>query len=355
MDMKINFLPAKTWNWLRMNETEVKQVKADRQALEKEEIPETFAVEASTLEPIKTGMGPDMDKLAEQSGFAAKAYRMPAGIKEAAALRLGFVCKDQTASLDLIDLIAEENSEMTVVMDYASDADAEGLCSVRTRAKVGKGALLRLVQIDCLGKGFRVLNDVGSICEDQGRIEMVHIFLGGGKIYQGCQTELLGKESSLQSDIGYLLQDDQRLDMNYVALHEGKRTNSEINASGVLKDASSKLFRGTIDFQHGSAESVGAEKEDVLLMGDDVVNQTIPLILCAEEDVKGSHGASIGQLDEETLFYMQARGISEEQAYALMADARIEAVCQKIPDETAQKLVKAYLGGDEADECEKNS
>ena len=138
MDMKINFLPAKTWNWLRMNETEVKQVKADRQALEKEEIPETFAVEASTLEPIKTGMGPDMDKLAEQSGFAAKAYRMPAGIKEAAALRLGFVCKDQTASLDLIDLIAEENSEMTVVMDYASDADAEGLCSVRTRAKVGK-------------------------------------------------------------------------------------------------------------------------------------------------------------------------------------------------------------------------
>ena len=182
MDMKINFLPAKTWNWLRMNETEVKQVKADRQALEKEEIPETFAVEASTLEPIKTGMGPDMDKLAEQSGFAAKAYRMPAGIKEAAALRLGFVCKDQTASLDLIDLIAEENSEMTVVMDYASDADAEGLCSVRTRAKVGKGALLRLVQIDCLGKGFRVLNDVGSICEDQGRIEMVHIFLGGGKI-----------------------------------------------------------------------------------------------------------------------------------------------------------------------------
>ena len=90
-------------------------------------------------------------------------------------------------------------------------------------------------------------------------------------------------------------------------------------------------------------------------MGDGVVNQTIPLILCAEEDVKGSHGASIGQLDEETLFYMQARGISEERAYALMADARIEAVCQKIPDETAQKLVKAYLGGDAADECEKNS
>ena len=343
MDMKINFLPAKTWNWLRMNETEVKQVKADRQALEKEEIPETFAVEASTLEPIKTGMGPDMDKLAEQSGFAAKAYRMPAGIKEAAALRLGFVCKDQTASLDLIDLIAEENSEMTVVMDYASDADAEGLCSVRTRAKVGKGALLRLVQIDCLGKGFRVLNDVGSICEDQGRIEMVHIFLGGGKIYQGCQTELLGNESSLQSDIGYLLQDDQRLDMNYVALHEGKRTNSEINASGVLKDASSKLFRGTIDFKKGAAGAVGNEKEDVLLLDDDVVNQTIPLILCAEEDVEGNHGATIGKLDDDMVFYLESRGMELPKIYKMMAKARIDAVLRLVPDEKTKADVASYL------------
>lgn len=62
-------------------------------------------------------------------------------------------------------------------------------------------------------------------------------------------------------------------------------------------------MRGTIDFVHGCVGAKGDEKEDVLLVGDNMVNQTIPLILCAEEDVEGNHGASIGKLDENMLFY----------------------------------------------------
>ena len=78
-------------------------------------------------------------------------------------------------------------------------------------------------------------------------------------------------------------------------------------------DAAEKIFRGTIDFVRGSADSVGAETEQVLLLGDDVVNKTIPVILCAEENVQGSHGAAIGELDEETLFYFGARGMDRTQ------------------------------------------
>ena len=84
-----------------------------------------------------------------------------------------------------------------------------------------------------------------------------------------------------------------------------------MTVNGVLRDSSQKTFRGTIDFKTGSSGAVGAETEDVLLLGETVVNKTVPLILCAEEDVKGSHGATIGQLDEEMLFYLGSRGISE--------------------------------------------
>ena len=87
-----------------------------------------------------------------------------------------------------------------------------------------------------------------------------------------------------------------------------------------------KLFRGSIDFVKGCAGSVGNEREDVLLLGDDVVNQTIPLILCAEEDVEGNHGASIGELDEKTLFYLMSRGFTKEAAEAMIAGARLEAI-----------------------------
>lgn len=360
LDMKINILPAKTWNWLRMNESEVKQVKADRQALCREEVPDGVHVDSTgvlteKMDAIETGMGADMDRLALVSGFAPKTYRIKAGAAEENPLRLNFFYENGFQALDLIDLVAEEDSSMTVIMDYSSKQDAEGLCSMRTRIRAEKNARVRLVQINRLGKGFLCLNDVGAVCSENARVELVHIFLGGGRIYQGCKTRLWGDGSSLQADTGYLLGKGQHLDMNYVALHEGKKTDSMTNASGVLQDNAFKLFRGTVDFQKGSSESCGLEKEDVLLMGDDVVNQTIPLILCAEEDVQGSHGASIGEMDEEMLFYMRARGISEQEAYALMARAKIEAVCQKIPDEKSRWLVREYMGGDPCDGCETDS
>lgn len=360
LDMKINILPAKTWNWLRMNESEVKQVWVDSRALCKEEVPDGIFSEGTgfpteNMDGIETGMGADMDRLAQLFGAAPKIYAAKKGRKAEAPLRMNFFYENDSRAMDCVDLIAEENSRMTVIMDYYSGQDAEGLCSVRTRILAKKDALVRLVQIDRLGKGFLCLNDVGAVCEENARVELVHIFLGGAKIYQGCKTRLTGDGSSMQSDTGYLLNQNQRLDMNYVALHEGKKTDSSTNASGVLQKNAFKLFRGTVDFQKGSSESCGIEKEDVLLMGDDVVNQTIPLILCAEEDVQGSHGASIGELDEEMLFYMKARGIGEEEAYALMARAKIDAVCQKIPDEKTRWLVREFMGGDPCDGCETDS
>ena len=131
--------------------------------------------------------------------------------------------------------------------------------------------------------------------------------------------------------------------MNYNAVHLGKRTRSIMNAGGVLDDGAEKIFRGTIDFKRGSAGSKGDEKEDVLLLGDDVVNKTIPLILCAEEDVQGNHGASIGRLDEALLFYLASRGLTAEQAETLMARAKLDALCAKIGDAEAQKSVEEYL------------
>ena len=106
--------------------------------------------------------------------------------------------------------------------------------------------------------------------------------------------------AGFSAGIGYLGQKQQTVDMNLVVNHWGQKTTSEINAAGALKDDAQKIFRGTIDFKKGSAGSVGSEQETVLMLGDGVVNKTVPLILCAEENVVGNHGATIGELDEDT-------------------------------------------------------
>ena len=130
--------------------------------------------------------------------------------------------------------------------------------------------------------------------------------------------------------------------MNYVAVHEGKNTDATMEVNGTLEEGARKIFRGTIDFRQGCAGAKAAENENVMLMGDEMVNQTIPVILCKEEDVEGSHGASIGQLDDKVLFYLGSRGISKEAAQAMIAQARIDAICEKIPVESVRSQIREF-------------
>ena len=107
-----------------------------------------------------------------------------------------------------------------------------------------------------------------------------------------------------------------------------------------MKDSAQKTFRGTIDFKRGCKGSVGAEQENVLLLGEEIVNKTIPLILCAEEDVQGDHGATIGELDEETLFYFAARGMDSVMAENLLTREKLYRLAEAMGREDVVELAR---------------
>ena len=111
-------------------------------------------------------------------------------------------------------------------------------------------------------------------------------------------------------------------------------------------------MRQTIDFLKGCAGATGKERENVMLMNEKLINKTIPLILCQEEDVVGEHGASIGKLSEEILYYLKARGLSEDQIYELVAGGKLMSVVSKINDEETEKKLSARILGSAAGEEE---
>lgn len=354
--MKVNPLPARTWNWLKMNDTVLNEnvmtergnmtiEKPESVALAEEQNPELFS-------SIVTGMGKEMDGFFDAGKAATQIFTTKAGIKEAEPLRLTFTYEDGSRTVNRIGIHLLPDSELTVVMDFTSEEESEGTAAVQTKIFAEENAVLHLVQVQHLGKKFRILDDLGADCQKKAEVKTIQLILGGKDTYLGNYTALEGAQSSLESDIGYLAGGDGRVDMNLVALHTGKKTTSRMDAAGVLSDKAKKIFRGTIDFRKGCAGSVGNEKEDVLLLDDTIVNQTIPLILCNEEDVEGNHGASIGKIDEELLFYLESRGISEENVYDMMAKARINAVCNKITDEETKRKVQEYLEGMKENEQE---
>ena len=148
----------------------------------------------------------------------------------------------------------------------------------------------------------------------------------------------------------YLGKNSQTIDYNIAVNHWGKDTHSGINAAGALMDSAKKVFRGTIDFKTGSSDSKGSENETVIMLGDDVVNKTVPLILCSEENVEGSHGATIGELDDDTLFYFESRGIGREEAERIMAYAALKRLIRLSDDKGFAEQAQNALGIIDTDE-----
>ena len=291
----INRLPTRTWNRLGVNET------------------------ALTWEDAA-------DLGSEQVTAAGQTVRLD-------------ISGDGTYSEKRVDIHAPEGQTVTVFETLRS----EDKLLVRTELHVEKNARVRLVQIQNTTQGSLLRLENNGRCAENAQVELIQILLGRGDVYSDGHFALNGTGAGFQAGIGYLGQKQQTVDLNLVVDHWGQKTTSEINAAGALKDDARKIFRGTIDFKRGSAGSVGNEQETVLMLGDGAVNKTVPLILCAEENVVGNHGATIGELDEDTLFYFESRGISAAEAENIMARAAIERLARTLQDETAQAAILTEL------------
>ena len=342
--MTINRLPARTWWWLKMNETSPLPLPAASPADISVELPESGAVTAVMQpvlkEKIATGMGEDFDECLKDISAPVRAYRVNAGAKVAVPLRYEALYRGNDARADITELSLDEGSSMTVIMRADAEEGAASRAAWQTKIRLKKNAYLRLIQVQNLTSECDFFNDIGCVAEEGATFELIQVILNGANIYYGCRTELVGKDSTMNADIAYNVSGTSALDMNYIANHIGRRTTSTMNVGGVLAGKGKKIFRGTIDFKNGAKGAVGNEKEDVLLLDEGVSNQTIPLILCAEEDVVGNHGATIGRLDEELLFYLQSRGLALGEIYRMMARARIDAVVRKIGDEETQNVIR---------------
>lgn len=363
--MIVNKLPAPTWNRLKMNDSRLELPPCADVCEPRVALQGSVCLNKSGLQPgadrnccgcaagcaacgvdfnnIPTGMGQDMELLG-----VGRTLRLTADAgKSVAAITLRY--GDGQHCYNRLQVEAKEGSDVTVLMTYISTAAAAGTAVVQTKINAAAGAKVKLVQVQLLGSGFVHVNDVGGLLAEDARLEVLQLQLGAGKIYDGVRTELCGDASSFDAAAGYYGRRGQRIDMNFIANHYGKNTACAMNADGVLQGGAFKIYRGTIDFKNGCAGAVGDEKETVLMLSDDVVNQSIPLILCSEEDVQGNHGASIGKLEDDLLFYLCSRGFSEQDAIDMMAKAKIEALCRRIDDEDTVQLVERYLEGVIAD------
>ncbi len=282
---------------------------------------------------FETGVGRDARAYLNFLAGGTAVLATEPGDEASATVRVS--ARPGTSSSASIDVVAAEDSELdlAISIDAACGADQAAFAGSALRVFAGERSRVNVTVYLTCGAGVTCVEDSGFILDDDARVTVRHVVLGGSFTATGLAADLRGDRSRIDIDTSYLGAGADERDFNYIVRHRGKKTECNLDANGVLTGTSKKILRGTIDLMHGAKGAQGNERETVLLASKGVDNKTVPMILCDEDDVAGNHGATIGHVRPEQLFYMGCRGLSEKQAEELFISAKLEDAAITAPDE----------------------
>ena len=304
----VNVPPAQTWNYLRINdiafEVPVPHFVGDVYA----RLPQMF-------EQVECGVGSEAITWMCRAAGDARYIEVRDSDHEPIYVD---VDAGKTEVHDT-GVLVRAGASATIVT--CAHGEAGGTSAALLRVVAERDARVSIIEIVACGEGQQHLDAVGIDAAEGARIEMRQYALGGAKVALGLCCNLAGTQARFVLDSRYLAAGTDVLDVNHVVRQRGRSTRADIVTTGILADSARKTMRETIDLIHGAKFAEGSEIETVLVTGDNVVNKTLPVILCDEEDVAGNHGASIGAISPEQLDFVRSRGLSEEQAEQLFARA----------------------------------
>ncbi len=237
---------------------------------------------------------------------------------------------------------AGESRQLTVVYRQAGEGQVQ--------VKVEKGGFLKLTTVQLLPVDAQGASSVQVELADTAELEAVAVEAGSAKSLAKMEVNLVGNESKANVYVLYFGHGASQLDMNYVLVQQGRSTEANLHVYGALLGEANKIFRGTLDFRHGSKGSKGYEKEEVVVLSSKVRNRSVPLMLSAEDAVEGHHAVSIGKIDENKLFYLMSRGLDMQEARRLVVEAAFNPVLDRIEDKDLYQELDEYIKEGLADE-----
>ncbi|HIG92928.1 TPA: Fe-S cluster assembly protein SufD [Candidatus Woesearchaeota archaeon] len=166
----------------------------------------------------------------------------------------------------------------------------------------------------------------------------------GGKLNQ-LQIRTILSEPGANSAISTAFCSNglQQFDLNGESVHQAAHTASGIYSKGVLMDHSDSIIRGKITINKNAHHCSGHQKAQALLIGEQARCNAIPVLEVQNDEVICSHGATIGQLDEEQLFYLLSRGLNEKTATQIILAGFLEPIISKIQNEQLKEKISQLL------------
>jgi Fe-S cluster assembly protein SufD len=229
----------------------------------------------------------------------------------------------------------DDGASLTYVHETASHTETDGQ-SMHTgivELQIGKGAKLRFVELQSLGEHFWNFSHERARVEQDGNLDWIFGAIGSRLTKNFSDMDLAGRGSSGRMSGFYFTDGIQHLDHDTQQNHLAPDTTSDLLFKGALKDHSRSVWQGMIYVAPGAQKTDGYQANRNLVLNPDARADSIPGLEIMADDVRCTHGATVGKIDEDQLFYLRSRGIPYEEAERLIVEGFFDPIMQRIPFE----------------------
>ena len=230
-----------------------------------------------------------------------------------------------------------------IVEDHVTIGDSRSFTNPVTEFFLADGAVGHHYH---LGRGSENAWRISSVYIEQGAgtdFQQHSVLLGGALVRNNVLPHLRGEDSESLLNGLYVPRGTQHHDNRMRVRHGEPNCRSRQYYRGVLEDSARAMFTGRIIVDPGAQKTDAVQSNKNLLLSDLALVETKPQLEIYADDVKCTHGATIGQIDEESIFYCRSRGIPEDQARRLLISAFANEILERMDLEPVRGAIRAAV------------
>jgi Fe-S cluster assembly protein SufD len=250
---------------------------------------------------------------------------------------------EPSASHPRFTVVAEESSRATIYEVHATIGAGAHLCNLLTEIRVGENAQVDHVKLQLEGDGAIHLGHGNFHIGRNARVSSTLVSLGASTARHDIVALLDGPGAECAIDGLYVATDGQHVDCRTTVDHRQPHGSSRELFKGVLSGKSRGIFNGKVIVRQGAQKTDAQQKNENLLLGLGAEIDSQPQLEIEADDVKCSHGSTIGQLDEDAVFYLRSRGIGEAEAAAMLTRGFAAQITERVASAAFRERIESLV------------
>lgn len=241
--------------------------------------------------------------------------------------------------------VAEENAEVSFINSYGqASGENTGLCVGAMELFVGRSARVNFVTMNNWGDKIRHVEAQRHIAERDAQVKNLVMTLGGAYARMNVEAVVRGPGVSSEMLGLYVAAGRQEFDHRTYQDHDAGNAFSDVLYKGALLDQAKTIWSGMIKVAEGAQKTDAYQTNRNMLLSSDAHAFTMPGLEILANDVKCSHGATVGQIEFEHLFYLMSRGIPRAEAEKLIVFGFFDEVLGRLPVPVIQETLRDRIG-----------